>query len=158
MAALPTMRASDAFPWIYRFILTTIEPLLAFGGALQVLIAPSKYTEVMTRDTLAFDPQTSFLYTELAGAWLHFAFIEVVVLRMLDDRRAWTALCVGMMLSDILYCYSCAQAVGGWTNWIKVAHWTAADWTVFVTTAPPVLTRVLILTGVGVKKDVKKLH
>ena len=67
----------------------------------------------MTRALGTFRADTRFLYTELAGAWLYFAFVEVIVLRLFDDLRLWRLLCLGMLLSDVPYFYSTAQAVGG---------------------------------------------
>lgn len=141
--------ATDAFPFIYRFMVTTIEPILAFLGALTVLVDPAQYLGTMTRSTVAYDPQTSFLYTELCGAWLVFAINEAVVLRLVDDRRVWKLLCLGMLASDICYVHSCAQAVGGWAEWVKVQDWLTEDWVVFATTFPPVLTRAAIVLGIG---------
>ena len=77
--------ATASLPSIYRLILTTIEPLAALNGALLAFFTPQTYLSTMTRDAAAFRPDTRFLYTELGGAWLYFAFVEAVVLRRFDD-------------------------------------------------------------------------
>jgi hypothetical protein len=137
---------------IYRLIITTIEPLFAASGALLAFRDPQSYLATMTRHSIAFTAGSTFLYTELGGAWLYFAFNEAVVLRLFDDLRLWRLLCFGMLLSDVAYCHSAAQAVGGWRAWAILGDWTAEDWVVFWTTTPMVLTRILIVLGIGLKK------
>ena len=61
---------------------------------------------------------------------------------------------MGMLLSDLAYCHSCAQAVGGWGVWLVVANWTAEDWLVNLMTWPFVLARCAIVFGIG-RKDVE---
>ena len=144
--------ATASIPYIYRLVLTTIEPFFAVGGAILVFRKPGDYLSTMSRSSATFIPSTTFLYTELGGAWLYFTFVEAVVLRRFDDLNLWKYLCLGMLLSDAAYCHSAAQAVGGWKAWASLADWTAEDYLVFVTTAPMVLVRILIILGVGVKK------
>jgi hypothetical protein len=71
----------------------------------------------MTRGVVDFASEMSFLHTGLDGAWLYFAFVEAVVFRMSDDERLWRFLCAGMLLSDLAWCHSAAQAVGEWIIW-----------------------------------------
>lgn len=150
-SSTPNLRASDAIPFLFRFIITTLEPFFALGGAILTLTDPGSYLATMTRHTATFKASDTFLYTELAGAWLYFSFNEAVVLRLYDDLRLWRILCFGMLLSDIAYCHSAAQAVGGWGAWLILADWSREDWVVFWTTAPMVLSRVLIVLGIGLK-------
>lgn len=151
MSSTPkTVTASSTIPYLFRFLLLNVEPAFAFNGAVLVHVNPLKYVSAMTRNGIpAIDGSTQFIYTELAGAWLHFAFTEAVVLRLVDHLSVWRLLCMGMLLSDIAYCHSCAQAVGGWSVWLQVASWTAEDWIVTVTTWPFVLTRLAIVLGIG---------
>ena len=152
--------SSSAIPYLYRFALFYLEPLFATGGVLLALTKPENYVSTMTRRvTTSIDPSTNFIYTELAGTWLYFAFTEAVVLRFIDDLRIWRLLCVGMLLSDIAYCHSCAEAVGGWSVWLVVWKWSIDDWTVTMTTWPFLLVRIAIVLGIGVKdaaSDMKK--
>jgi hypothetical protein len=152
MAQQPlTVSATASVPYIYRLTLTTLEPLFAVNGAFLAFIAPQSYLSTMTRETATVSPDTRFLYTELGGAWLYFAFVEAVVLRQYDDLRLWRLLCVAMLLSDATYCHSVAQAVGGWGPWLDLSRWTVADHAVFWSTAPCALVRLLLVLGVGVR-------
>ncbi len=114
---------------------------------------PAAYLSTMTRGAGTFAAGDAFLYTELTGAWLFFAFVEAVVLRVYDDLALWRLLCAGMLLSDAAYVHSAAQAVGGWSAWATLAEWTTDDWIVLATTAPPVLVRILIVLGIGIRRQ-----
>ncbi|KAK0636606.1 hypothetical protein B0T17DRAFT_457825, partial [Bombardia bombarda] len=97
-------------PLTYRLILLAIKPLAALQGAYMMLFNPSGYISTMTRSTISYDPSTQqFALTQLAGAWLYFAFVELVVLAQSDDVRLWRLLCGGMLLSDLAYMHSVAQ-------------------------------------------------
>lgn len=143
--------ASATLPLVYRLSLTTIEPLFAVNGALLVFRNPGTYLSMMTRDVVLFTAPSTFLYTTTGGAWLYFAFVEAVVMRLFDDLRLWRVLCAGMLLSDAAYCHAIAQAVGGWAVYMDVLSWTRDDHAVFWATAPLVLVRILVVLGVGVK-------
>lgn len=148
-----TASAKASVPQVYRLILLTIEPLFAVMGSALVFIDASTYLGGITRHSVAFTPDTTFLYTALGGSWLYFAFVEAVVLRLFDDLALWRVLCTGMLLSDFAFCHSTAQAVGGWGSYVEVGDWTAEDWVALVTTAPMVLTRILLVLGVGIKRS-----
>jgi len=138
-------------------LLLYLEPLFATAGAFLLLISPETYTSDMTRRTIAtVDPKSHFLFQQLAGGWLHLAFTEAVVLRLVDDMRVWRLLCMGILVSDILYCHSMAQGVGGWAVWIKVWDWTLKEWIATVTTWPFVLARCAIVSGIGMKSSAPK--
>jgi hypothetical protein len=110
----------------------------------------------MTRHTLTtIDPASEFIYTQLVGGWLHFAFVEGVVLRFVDDYRVWRLSCLGMLVSDTFFLHSCAQAIGGWGVWLRVGGWSVDDWAVTVSTLPFVFARVLIASGVGLRAKVE---
>jgi len=134
-------------------MLTTIEPLLAVLGALLTFRNPGEYISTMTRNSATFTANTTFLYTQLGGGWLYFAFNEAVVLRLFDDLRLWRILCIGMLFSDVAYCHGVAQAAGGWAAWSTLGSWAREDWVVFWTTAPMVFVRILIVFGIGMKRD-----
>ncbi|RSL56825.1 hypothetical protein CEP53_006660, partial [Fusarium sp. AF-6] len=104
----------------------------------------------MTRGSIPFAQSNAFIYTQIGGSWLYFAFIEGVVMRMFDDLALWRVLCTGMLLSDIWYCAGTVQGVGGLANWTNLAAWTDDDWITMVSTLPMVIVRVLIVLGIGV--------
>ena len=142
-------------PFLYRLTITTIEPLFAITGVVQAVRYPSDYMSVMTRGAVASTPERQFLHTQLAGAWVFFAFVEAVVLRVVhdDDERLWRFLTGGMLLSDLAWCHSAAQAVGGWTTWANWAAWTAQDHWMFWTSAPIAVMRICIVLRIGLKED-----
>ena len=142
--------ATASLPALYRHTLTTIEPLFALNGAVLAFFTPQTYLSTMTRDSALLTPNTTFLYTEIGGAWLYFAFVEAVVLRQFDDLRLWRMLCWAMLLSDAAYCVSVAQALGGWGAWMALSDWTVSDHAVFWSTVPVALVRLLVVLGVGV--------
>ncbi|GKT61726.1 hypothetical protein ColTof4_02643 [Colletotrichum tofieldiae] len=146
-----TVSASAAVPGIYQFIFMTLEPIFALLGAVMVLHTPHQYLAGMTRNAMPYAPNTQFLYTQLGGGWLFFAFTEGVVLRLFDDLNLWRVVCAGMLLSDAAYCHGTAQAVGGWELWLDRSTWTVEDYTVFLTTAPMVIVRILIVLGIGIR-------
>ncbi|KOS22368.1 hypothetical protein ESCO_001624 [Escovopsis weberi] len=148
MSAVP---ASKVVPGFFRHALITVEPIAAVTGAAICLLKPHSYTELMTQGLGAYASDTKFLYTTIAGAWLHFAFIEAVVMRAYDDLRLWRMCCAAMVLSDLLYCLSAIEAVGGWAVWSQFGNWTAHDWTVMLGTVPPASIRLCILLGIGMK-------
>lgn len=149
----PKVSARASVPYISRLILLTVEPFFALMGSALVLVDPSTYLGSVTRHSVAFAPDTTFLYTALGGSWLYFAFVEAVVLRLFDDLALWRVLCAGMLLSDFAFCHSTAQGVGGWGNYVKIENWTGEDWVAFASTAPMVLTRILLVLGIGIKRS-----
>lgn len=141
--------ASATIPFVWRFLLLNVEPLFALGGAALLLLNPGHYTSNMTRQAVtSIQPGSDFIYTELLGGWLHFAFTEAVVLRLVDDVRVWRLLCAGMLLSDAAYCHSCAQAIGGWSVWAQVGGWSSEEWVVTLTTWPFVIARLAVVCGI----------
>jgi hypothetical protein len=144
--------ASTSIPFSYRLILSTLEPLFALSGVYSILFDPAFYNTMLTRNTIPYDPRSDFLYSAMAGGWLVIVFIEVVMLRAFDDVRLWKYLCASILLSDGLYAVSAAQAVGGWASWANVTEWSVNDVTVFLVTAVPILVRLLVIFGVGVKQ------
>lgn len=148
--------ASAVIPAVWRFLILNVEPLCAFGGVLMLFFAPTVYTKTMTRHAFtSIEPASEFIYTELLGGWLHFAFTEAVVLRLVDDYRVWRLLCMGMLLSDLAYVHSCAQALGGWDVWLQVGGWSVDDWVVTISTWPFMIARLAIVSGVGMRAKVE---
>ena len=148
--------ASASIPYWCRLILLYIEPVFATNGALLCLFNPLKYLISMTRHSATtMDPSTKFIYTELAGSWFHFAFTEAVILRLVDDVRVWRLLSVGMILSDVWYAHSCAEAVGGWAQWLKIWEWTLEDWFISLGTWPMLAARVVIALKIGWEEKAK---
>lgn len=148
-------KATASIPYPYRLTLTTLEPLIAFGGVLHAFTAPESYLDTMTRGAVPYDPRTHFLYTQLAGSWLFFVFLMVFMLRRFDDVGVWRWVCFGGLLQDGLFFWSVAEAVGGWGVWGDVRGWEGSDWLVLLTSVPGLLARALVVLGVGVKEGVE---
>ena len=152
MSPQPGASASASVPLLLRVLLLYVEPLFALGGVGLALFKPEDYVKSMTKAAVTVvQPGSRFIYTELAGGWLHFAYTEAVVLRLVDDVRIWRLLCAGMLLSDLAYTHSCAEAIGGWSVWLRIWEWTKDDWTITVTTWPFLLARLAIVSGTGLK-------
>jgi len=113
-----TRKASTAVPGLMQFFLLYLEPLFTIGGVLLILTNPSQYANTMTRGLQPRGGASDWVWTELAGGWLHVLFTEAVVLRLVDDLKVWRLLCMGILLSDALYTHSVAQAVGGVSAWV----------------------------------------
>jgi hypothetical protein len=126
--ARPITKASTSLPLAYRLTLLWLEPLSAVNGALMTFRDPADFAAKITHDPALYTPANQFLYTQLGGAWLLFAFNEAVVLRCVDDLRVWRLLCWGMLVSDVVYHVSSVQAVGGWEVFSRVGGWNAFDW------------------------------
>lgn len=140
--------ATSTIPWLARFLITSIEPFFAGGGAITVLLSPEFYLAGLTRDANnGFDPASRFIYTEIAGSWLMLVFIEVVILRLVDDLRVWKLLCMSILISDAFYAHSLAEAVGGWGAFFVLSDWTAQDWLAAITTWPFLAARISIAIG-----------
>lgn len=147
----PVVKASTALPFLYRLILLLLEPLSSLNGAVMTFRAPADYVTAIAHDAALYHPANQFLYTQLGGAWLLFAFNEAVVMTLADDLRVWRLLCCGMLVSDVVYHVSSVQAVGGWEAFVRFAEWSAFDWAVFVSAVVPMVVRVLVVAGVGVR-------
>ncbi|KAI6858836.1 hypothetical protein D0864_13386 [Hortaea werneckii] len=149
-----TPKASASIPQALRVLLLYVEPLFTVGGILLLMLKPEAYTKDTTRSSMTIiDPKSIFVYTQLAGGWAHIAFSEAVILRLVDDVKVWKLICIGVLLSDALYCHSMAQAVGGWATWIEIGEWSPQEWVATAMTWPFVLTRLAIVSGFAVKRD-----
>ncbi|KAK3398345.1 hypothetical protein B0T20DRAFT_410861 [Sordaria brevicollis] len=137
--------ATSTIPLLYRIVLLYIEPFFALNGAFMVFFQPHKYADLMTRSSIPYEPSTQHLYTQIGSLWLLFAFNQAIILRLYDDVRLWKLMCVGMLLSDAGHNWSMVQGLGGWNQWAKVGEWKASDWTLFLSTTPLMLVRILIL-------------
>lgn len=146
---MPTATSRSTVPPWVRFLILNIEPLFALNGVILALFSPATYTAATTRGALSALDRSSFqwLMTELGAGWAHFAFTGAVVLRLVDDLRTWRLIFMGMLLSDLLYIHSCAQAVGGWYEWLRVWNWTPEDWALTVVTWPFPLIRIGVILG-----------
>ncbi|KAL2132619.1 hypothetical protein VTI74DRAFT_3583 [Chaetomium olivicolor] len=150
------LKASAYLPVLYRLTLLVLEPLSALNGAVMTFRTPRDYVTRITHNARLYEPANQFLYTQLGGAWLLFAFNEAVVMWLVDDLRVWKLLCCGMLISDVVYHVSSVQAVGGWEVYRRLGEWNAFDWAVWASAVGPMVVRLLVVFEVGVKRDVTK--
>ncbi|KAK4465846.1 hypothetical protein QBC42DRAFT_260524 [Cladorrhinum samala] len=149
----PVTKASTALPFFYRFVLLYLEPLFALNGAYLTIFTPSEYAASITHSTTNYLSENNYLYTQLGGAWLIFAFNEAVVLQLVDDLRVWKLLCWGMLVSDAVYHFSAVQSFGGWEQWSNFVAWGFFDWAVFASAVAPMLVRIGVVSELGVRKE-----
>ena len=137
-------------PPIYRHIFTTVEPLLTVTGVCATIADPTAYLQALGGPTVpVLEPRLKFLYTQLCGSWLCMAFIGGVLLRLSDDRKVWLLVAAAFLVSDFVYSHSCAEAMGGWDEFIKISQWRGMDWIIFLTSAPLGVVRAMFLMKVG---------
>ncbi|KAJ4300129.1 hypothetical protein N0V88_002798 [Collariella sp. IMI 366227] len=133
---LPPFKASTTLPLLYRLTLLLLEPLFALNGAIMTFRTPHDYITKITHNPTLYNPANQFLYTQLGGAWLMFAFNEAVVMYLVDDLRVWKLLCWGMLVSDVVYHVSSVQAVGV-GGFQEAGGWNAFDWAVWASAVGP---------------------
>ncbi|KAK4172616.1 hypothetical protein QBC36DRAFT_71412 [Triangularia setosa] len=154
-------KAALTIPLPLRLVLLILEPLAALNGAYLALFHSSSFHSTLTRPSSAwsppFCPGNQYLYTQLAGAWLLFAFNSSVILWLCDDLRLWKLMCCGMLLSDAAYHVSAVQAVGGWGRFVGVmtGGWDWREWAVMGSCVGPAVVRVWIVLFVKAAGDVK---
>lgn len=148
-------------PPFYRLVLNLIEPLLALGGAVQLLFFPDSYLRLVSpratyHETL--DP----LMTQIVGGWFIIIWIELYVLprhfshvdgdarTRAADVSAWRVIMAGILLSDAAYLFAIYQDWG----LVKMILWWMWDWkeaTTMILTILPVTARAGLVAGIGIQ-------
>ena len=147
----PTTKASTTLPLLYRFILTTYEPLSTIYGIFLALFDPETLTFIyFSGGRFHYTPDTQVLHTQIAGLWAFLGLLEVFMLRSFDDLKLWKRFCACLLVSDAAYYHAMAQAAGGWGVWLDFRTWPAWDFVVNGLLVGVTLTRVLVVLGVGV--------
>lgn len=154
MAATPT--TPHPIPFIYRLAFNYLEPILASGGTLQVLLAPTTYTPIShptLHAALTLHPQLlaplQTLFTCVAGGWAMLAFNDLVTLRVCGRQpEVWRCVMMAHLVSDLFYLVALMQDLG-------VAHfwdprvWSGEEWFTNVLTLPFTVLKVALILGVG---------
>ncbi|KAI3327616.1 hypothetical protein HD806DRAFT_328209 [Xylariaceae sp. AK1471] len=145
--------STSPIPGAYRLLFTTIEPLLAAGGAIQALFFPSALLGA-TVPSVPYSPSLSPLFTQMTGSWLMLAFHDFVVLRSdahRDDVRVWRHTLAASTISDIFYTASLIQSMGpAW--FFNPLRWDAVNLVAVITTVGPFFGKLCFLAGVGLPK------
>ncbi|RMZ73997.1 hypothetical protein GMOD_00004815 [Pyrenophora seminiperda CCB06] len=145
--------APPGTPFVYRLWHLYLEPVFALGGAYHLHLAPLEYFSYMP-STTAYSASSQILCDQLASAYLLFAFIEGVLLRVVDDKRTWKWILFGLILCDLGHCYAAWCAMGD--DIFKAAGWKGKDTVTNTLNIMPVLVRAAYLLGIGVPKQVQK--
>jgi len=151
----PTSRPrSPVIAPLYRIFFLSIEPLLAFSGALLSHFHPHKFVTsitpapVNTSPPLVVTPVIQLLCTNIAALYLLFTINEVIVLRLSNDIKVWRAVIGGMLVSDIGHLYGVYAAdPARATEWGK---WVMEEWFNVLTLSFGAVVRLGFLAGVGV--------
>ena len=98
--------------------------------------------------TSAYHASSQIAYDQLASTYLLFAFIEGVLLRVVDDLRTWRWIVFGLALCDAGHCYA-AWCEMGTRGVLAVGEWSGKDWVTNVLNVAPLVTRGLFLVGAG---------
>ncbi|KAK1755854.1 hypothetical protein QBC47DRAFT_402016 [Echria macrotheca] len=140
---------TNKIPTLPFITLTIIEPLMSLNGVRIALTNPNLLIHTyLTRGAVSYVPETQTLYTQLAGFWLLFAYLEFFVLRpRRDDLWLWKRVCFGFLVSDVVYFWAAAQGVGGWGTWVDVSEWTGDEWTVSLGALWPGVMRGVVVFG-----------
>ncbi|KAI0402155.1 hypothetical protein F4802DRAFT_386582 [Xylaria palmicola] len=142
--------SASPIPWAYRFLFTTIEPLLATSGAINAFFSPSTLLGA-TVPSVPYSPALSPLFTQMTGAWLMLAFHDLVTLRSAafrDDVRAWRHTLAASAVSDLFYTASLIQSMGT-ALFFNPLRWDMMTAVAVTTAVTPFFGKLCFLAGVG---------
>jgi hypothetical protein len=142
-------------PFWYRLWQLYLEPIAALGGTYHLHWVPEEYFSYMPA-TSRYTATSQIVYDQLASTYLLFAFIEGVVLRVVDDIRVWRYIVFGLALCDAGHIYA-AWCEMGTEMVLSPGLWSQKDFLTNFLNVLPFVTRVAFLLGVGVKGDGKAL-
>lgn len=104
--------------------------------------------------TSQYSATSQIVYDQLASTYLLFAFIEGVLLRVVDDIKTWRWIVFGLALCDAGHIYAAWREMGTelvLSPWL----WSQKDVVTNTLNVLPLLTRMAFLLGVGVRKSVQ---
>ncbi|KAL6709701.1 hypothetical protein ACN47E_001129 [Coniothyrium glycines] len=145
--------APRGIPFFYLLWHLYLEPLFALGGVYHLHFVPATYFTFMPAPT-SYHRASQIAYDQLAATYLLFAFIEGVLMRVVDDMRTWRYIVFGLALCDAGHCYAAWCEMG--TTWmVSPGEWSAKDGVTNFLNVLPLVTRVAFLLGVGVRSEGK---
>ncbi|KAF1943614.1 hypothetical protein EJ02DRAFT_453090 [Clathrospora elynae] len=137
-------------PFIYILWHLYLEPIFALGGVYHLHWAPEEYFTFMP-STSAYTPTSQLVYDQLAACYFFFAFIQGVLLRVVNDIKTWRWIVLGLMLCDAGHCYAAWYEMG--TEFVLSPWlWSQKDVVTNVLNVLPFTLRAMYLLGVGVPK------
>jgi len=136
-------------PLLYRIAFNWVEPIFAFGGALQAYFAPKDLLAIATPN-VKYNESMHPIFTQLAGGWCLLAFNDAVTLRLTQDVRIWTSLLTAGIISDLIYTFSLYEDLGAARFWNPLV-WNSNDWLTIMTTIPPMLVKFAFVARIGLE-------
>jgi hypothetical protein len=143
---MPSSRVNQ-IPFAYRLCFHWIEPLLAFGGAIQSYLSPKDLVAIAT-PSVQYNDSMHPIFTQLAGGWVLLAFNDFVTLRLTQDVRVWTSLLTAGLLSDIIYTLSLHEDLGPAVFWNPM-KWSFIHAFTLGTTLPPMFLKMAFIARIG---------
>ncbi|KAF1845800.1 uncharacterized protein K460DRAFT_285233 [Cucurbitaria berberidis CBS 394.84] len=140
-------------PFFYRLWHLYLEPFAALGGVYHLHVVPREYISFMP-STSQYHPTSQIVYDQLASTYFLFAFIEGILLRVVDDLRVWWWIVFGLALCDAGHIYAAWSEMGTeliLSPWL----WSQKDVVTNVLNVLPFVTRAAFLLGLGVKSNAK---
>ncbi|XP_014561450.1 hypothetical protein COCVIDRAFT_11953 [Bipolaris victoriae FI3] len=140
-------------PFIYILWNLYLEPVFALGGVYKLLFGPESYFDFMP-STATYSASSQIVCNQLAAAYILFAFVEGVLLRVVDDKRTWRWILFGLLLCDLGHCYAAWCEMG--YRLFGPEGWGGKDGVTNSLNLLPVLIRMGYLLGIGVPEGVTK--
>jgi len=134
-------------PLFYRLWHLYLEPLFAISGAYYLHFAPALYHNFMPRST-NYNASSQIVYDQLASSYLFFAFVEGVLLRVVDNLRMWRWIVAALLLCDVGHCYAAWCEIGT-DGLLDLSLWTGEVGVANLLTVLPLFTRLAFVMGVG---------
>ena len=138
---------NNQIPFAYRLCFNWVEPLLAFGGAIQSYLSPKDLVAIATPSVQYHDSMRP-IFTQLAGGWVLLAFNDAVTLRLTQDVRIWTSLLTAGLLSDLIYTLSLYEDLGPAVFWNPM-KWSFIHAFTLGTTLPPLVLKMAFIARIG---------
>ena len=138
---------------IYKIYFLYLEALMAFAGALMVLINPEHFLQstlpagYLTIHPLTITPVLKMLLTNIAFLYGLISVLEGVVLRFSRERIVWVGVLAGLLVSDVGHLWS-VFAVDRKRFW-SVTEWNGDEWISYGTLLLGAGLRTLFLAGFG---------
>ncbi|PSN65576.1 hypothetical protein BS50DRAFT_497176 [Corynespora cassiicola Philippines] len=148
-----TSTSPPQIPLPYRLLLTTLEPLLALGGALNATLDPSSFLSTIAPQ-VPYVPASRVVFDQLASCYLLFAFNEAVVLRATRELRVWSVMVAGMLVCDVAHLAAEAR-VYEVRELVDCRTWGKGEWVNLGMLWGCVWVRVAFLMGVGFQREGK---
>ncbi len=139
---------AQPIPAAYRIFFTSLDPLVALGGAYLHFFLPETVLDSYIPATVSpHEPQHYMLYQQLGGFLLGSAFLSIVLLRYTGDLGVWRILQASILIVDVTLLFTQWDALARQGR-LSLGATRAEDWGCAAITGTVAVVRVLFLTGV----------